>query len=345
MAPELSEDPLQTRAKWRGASLMARMDDFQNAFIGHPTLNEVIEHLNWRRQLLKAGGDPRGIMVLAPPDGGKTTLMEHFAKILPPREHREQLQDGSWVSRSEYPCVCITSPSPCNVVGMANAILLELGSPLVAGKQAGKQSKEAIAQLKLARTTLLIIDNAHDIPEQRGPVGQYHILSFVRNVIDKARVIVVLLGTDITETVLLSNPQLHKRIPAPLRLGFYDVNTTEGLARALRMLDELDKVLPFAELSCLGSGPLGYGLACAGDGRIGTCCTILRGSFSYAIAAGREHITLEDVRASYKEIYLDYAGAVDPFADGFKPRRLILAGEPHYQFVAPRRGRPPKSLN
>lgn len=333
------------REKWRGAPISARLGAFGQVFIAHPTLATVIEAVRWRYQLLKDGGDPRGIMVLAPPDGGKTTLMEHLAKGLPPSEVREQLPDGSYIDRTEIPCVCITSPTPCNLVGTANAILLSLNSPLAFGRQPKKQYDDAINQLKLAKTKLLIIDNAHDIPEQRGPVGQYHILSFIRDIVEKARIIVVMLGTDITETILLSNPQLHKRIPAPLRLGFYDVSTEVGLARCLRMLDALDDVLPFAEKSNLGSGALGYGLACAGDGRIGTCCTLLTGAFSYAIASGREHIVLEDVRKSYKQIYLDYAATVDPFAEGFKPRRLILPDEPHFQFVPPARGRPRKSVS
>ena len=331
------------RERWTGSPLEARMARFQRIFIGHPTLNLVIEHLNWRRKLLKVGGDPRGIMVLAPPDGGKTSLMTHLAELLPAKEYREQLSDGSWITGTEFPCICITCPSPCNVPEMGKAILEGLNSPLAFARKSARQTCDVINQLKLARTTMLVIDNAHDIPEQRGPVGQYNILSSVRDIIEEARVIVVMLGTDITETILLSNPQLHKRIPAPLRLGFYDVGTPDGLSRALRMLDALDEWLPFAEKSNLGTGKLGYGLACAGDGKIGTCCTILRGAFSYAVESGREYLTIDDVTKSYGQLYLDYAGAVNPFDDGFIPRRLILPGEPHFQVAVRRKTEPRKS--
>ena len=46
-----------------------------------------------------------------------------------------------------------------------------------------------------------------------------------------------------------------------------------------------------------------------------------------------ESISLSDISQGYRDLYLDYASAVDPFAAEFEPRRLIRPGEPHFTAI------------
>ena len=64
---------------------------------------------------------------------------------------------------------------------------------------------------------------------------------------------------------------------------------------------------------------------------------LLIGSLVRAREAGREHITIEDAKKAYEDHFLDYSSAIDPFASGFIPRRLILPGEPHFTAIDERK--------
>ena len=319
------------RERWRGASLRLRLEALEKIFVAHPNLSRIIPLVNGRVSLLKAGGKAIGILVLAPPDGGKTTLAKYLLQSMPSSDVSETLDDGCEVTRTVTPCIYIQPPNPCSLGRIADAIVLALGTPVDGSERIFGRCRNAISQLKLAETLILIVDNAHDIPERRGHRGVMGISAFFRDIIDQARVIVLLLGTDIAEIVIAADPQLRKRIPAPMRLGFYDVGTVDGLATCLRMLQELDDELPLAEPSGLGHGQLGRAIACASDGKIGACASLIQAAMPHALAMGREHLELDDFVKAYSLIYVDYAAAINPFDEKFVPRRLNRPGEPHFQ--------------
>jgi hypothetical protein len=105
------------------------------------------------------------------------------------------------------------------------------------------------------------------------------------------------------------------------------------MALVLRVLDMIDDAFPLAKKSGLGVGRLGKALACASDGKVGAIVDILISSLPFALADGREQLTMKDVESGYTAQYLDYAAAANPFANDFQYRRLIRPGEPHFTAV------------
>jgi Bacterial TniB protein len=277
---------------------------------------------------------------VAPPDGGKTRLVKWLRDQFPDRVVTEQWDpedEGSVVERTEKDLVAMDIPNPCKYVAVANEVLKALKHPNFRGNDPGTQSQLAIEQLKLARTIFLVVDNVQDIPEHRGPKGTSSIGGFFRDIIEQCAIIVVFLGTARAEIVISANDQLRKRVPAPLRLGGYDVSTELGLAQAMRLLRMVDDAMPLAEASGLGNGAFGRGLACAGDGKIGAIIDILSAGLVYTVEEGRERMTIDDARRGYEDHYLDYAKTTNPFEEGFQPRRLNQPGEPHFTEIDDRR--------
>lgn len=335
------QEKQQARSRWDGVPLAIRLRHLKKVFVAHPRAAAVIAAINQRKTIRQAGGHPRGFMVIAPPGGGKTRLIEFLSDLCPPQivqELLDPLDEDSMADRTFHEMVKFTIPNPCKAAAVANSILAGLQHPDCRGIDFAKQATLVKKQLILAETNILLVDNVQAIPELRGPKGTSSIGRLFVELIDECNLVVIFLGTELAEIVISANDQLRKRVPATLSLGGYDVSTREGLASAMRLLDMLDDEMPLSEKSGLGAGQLGRGLACAADGKVGSMVDLITASLLYTCADGRECLTLEDARAGYKSHFLDYSSTIDPFADGFIPRRLILPGEPHFTAIDDRRG-------
>jgi hypothetical protein len=208
------------------------------------------------------------------------------------------------------------------------------------GTKAVEQARRATEVLRNAGTIILAIDNAQDIPELRGHKGVRQVGSYIRDLVDKCHLVVVMLGTEDAKVVVQSNNQLRKRIPGALHLGAYDVTTKEGLAKFLRMVHLFDENLPLAECSGLAKGQVGKALAFASNGTIGCLADLLVLAIGICVRDGREKISLADLDKAYKLHFLGYADVVNPFVPGFNEwRRLDRPGEPHFVMVE----EPPRS--
>lgn len=335
------QDGVSDRTRWRGVRVEERIAYIAQMFIAHPLAANIIEVVNRRTRIRLASQRARGILILAPPDGGKTRLIRYLEEQHPPKIVVDLLDPSdkdSIAERTERPLVCMSIPNPCNMTNVASAILDALEHPnFRREKDKAKQIEIVQNQLKLARTIILAVDNVQDIPELRGPKGTFNTGNLFRDIIEKCSIVVLFFGTGTAEIVIRANEQLRKRVPSPLSLGGYNVATTQGLASALRVLHEFDNDMPLAESSGLGEGALGRGLACAADGRVGAMSDLLIESLVRAREAGRERITIEDAKKAYQDHYLDYSSAIDPFASGFIPRRLVLPGEPHFTAIDERK--------
>ena len=318
---------------WRGAPLSRRLQYLKRRmFIMHPLATALSAAILQRGKLRKASGEGRGIFALCPADGGKTTLLEWLDQEFPPRTVREPDPEceGSFIERTEYPYRKIDIPSPCNEGTVMKALLDALKVPPCTFKQPEDRKKHLTTQLNLARTWLIGFDNVQDIPERTGPKTNKRVGNLIRDLIDKASAVCLLLGTDDAEIVISANTLLRKRVPGRLTLGPYDVSTKAGLVQCLNMISKVEAKLPLADQEGLTEGRLGRGLACAADGKIGTVVEILHASIPHAVEAGRECLSLEDVKQGYLDLFLDYAAEIDPFDESFTPRRLTKPGEPHF---------------
>lgn len=326
-----------SRAKWRGVDTKQRQRYAKDVmFVAHPKAAALLSAINQRRQLHAGTNVGRGILITAPPDGGKTRFIKYLGTLIPELTIRTpEFPDANepFEERTVKEFVHQTVPSPCSLLTCANGTLQSLGHPGWNGSQASDQVLLAKSQLGIAGTKLLAVDNVQDIPEQKGPLGTSRVGLFYRDLIEDCRMIVLLFGTDEAEIVVTANKQLRRRVPGKLQLGGYDVSTVDGMALVLRVLDMIDDAFPMPEKSGLGVGKLGRALACATDGKVGAMVDILVSSLPFAFADGREHLTMKDVERGYTAHYLDYATAVNPFADDFQYRRLIRPGEPHFTAI------------
>jgi hypothetical protein len=288
-------------------------------FLAHPQLRRVLDAIAQRVESRNVVGQGHGLLIVAPSNGGKTRLLEYLSAKYPRVQHPQ---------RTVVPLVTVNVPNPCTPAGFASALLEALE-----GGQLGSKAELPRAEFLLsqAETSILAVDNTQDIPERRGPKGIDRVGNFIRDLIVKHRIIVLLLGTSAAEIVVNSNDQLRRRVPGKLSLCDYDITNSKGLGEYLRLIDLFDKALPLPMQSGLANGPVGKPLAFASNGRIGATADLIAAAIGCAAEQGELQLTLENFSTAYCRHYLAYADMVNPFVPGFNHwRRLDLPGEPHF---------------
>ena len=331
---------------WRGEPVERRLNYLlHDLFVMHPLLAAIAAAVIQRGEELVMTGRGRGFLVICPPDGGKTTLIDWLRSEFPTLTITEPdpMDESLTIERTEIPFLWIDVPAPCTMTTFLEAILEAIGSPARTFKTPKKRLEFVIEQLKIARVRFLAVDNVQDVPDKTGPRTTKTIGNLIRGLIDKPGLVAILLGTQEARIVVSSNDQLRKRVKGLLSLGPYDVDSPEQLAKCMEMISKVEERLPLSGQAGLAKGALGRGLSCAINGNIGTLVDLLAIAIPRAVKDGRECVILEDVKTAYELLFLGYAEEVDPFAPKFVPRRLNLPGEPHFTALDDRNARRRKS--
>jgi len=306
------------RGRWKGASMADRHEAFNQIHIVHPQLTAAIRHLHYRLRMRRLNAPPRGVLLVCPPDGGKTAFWNYLKKQYPPVETAD---------RTLHPFVGFSIPSPCTQLLLSNSILDSLGDPDADCSDVRKQGKRALKLVGEAGVKILAIDNMQDVPERRGTKGVQVVGNHFRDVID-CNVIPVFLGTQEAIVVVRSNEQLRKRAPAILPLGVYDITTPEGLSKCLKMVDRFDDECPIERKSNVAKSWVGKAIVYGSNGTLGGISGLFRGAMTACADEGCELLQLRHFHEAFNQ---HYAGFEDynPFVEGdHKWRRLDQPGEP-----------------
>jgi type II secretory pathway predicted ATPase ExeA len=310
------------QSSWRGESIEIRQRHMEHdMFVFHPDLVSCLQEIKRRARRAFGSGKGLALMILSPSGGGKTHLVKLLKKLLPD-------EDLETVTRVRVASFSVPpAPSPAS---MPKACLLGMGDPTWNVGNAGKAMERLLSLLQETDTRIIIIDNVHDIPERRGKKGIQQVGNWIRDLIEKSKLLVVLLGTPAAEEIVLANPQLRRRNPAKLWMNYFDLSG-EGFARLKRFLDEVDKLLPLAELSDLKK--FTKEIYYASNGIPDYIFQILTEAVDLAVSAGRERILNEDLVGAFTLTLLDSAHRrLNPFLEGGPSRRLDQYGEPFHNW-------------
>lgn len=317
-------DLLKGRPKesWRGESIEIRQAFVENEMcVLYP---EVIRTLNEVKRLMRrsiASGKGRAILILCGSGGGKSHFIKLLKKIWPTEE-----TDTATLVR----IVGFSVPGSPSQERLTKALLSGMGESEWTAKKVGierpLQFIEPVGVLAIA------VDNVHDIPEHKGTVGTRLATNWIRDLIEDCKRLVILLGIDGAREVVRSNPQLRRREPGILRIPYFEIGSAQKLARFMRFLDEVDKLLPLAERSDLKECVkkiywATYGIA-------DYIFKLLAEAVGIAVSAGREHLTETDLAGAFDLVFQDAGTGLNPFLPDGPTRVLDGVDEPFEKWAA-----------
>lgn len=225
---------------------------------------------------------PENVLIEAPTNNGKSTLLERFEADHPPLPRPEH-------DRALIPVVKIDMPEHPTLGVVYQTILDRLGCPYAPGEIRRELRRAVLTILEQVGTRVLLVDELHNL-NQAGPNERDGVLAFFRALGNEAalRISLVFAGTQGARNTAQHDAQLLNRFEVfqlrPWRDG-------DGFRELLASFEAL---MPLREASYLGDDDaLARDILRRGEGAIGEFFKIISRAAVLAIETGEERITLK----------------------------------------------------
>jgi hypothetical protein len=316
---------IEKKADWRGCPESARQRYMTQVLnVNHPDFQEALEDIAELRARCKATKKGDAILVLGGSGVGKTHLATKLVRASP--------RDDSGLT-SRIPVVPFSIPaSRTTEKMMASELLHSMGVPRHDVGKAPELFKRVVHHIEHAQTELVIIDNVHDIPRLRREVGIEHLGNWLRDLIDEAPCLILMLGTPVAQEIVAKNAQLRSRVSRTRHIPYFSIDTPENAARLLRLLVEIDDLLPLAERSCIREPKIAQKIYNATFGVFRAILALLKEAVFIVASQNKETISEHDLADAFVKVY----GKTMEYANVFRgnvPNRLLdQEGEPFYDW-------------
>ncbi|MCA1325777.1 TniB family NTP-binding protein [Herbaspirillum sp. alder98] len=315
LAPKIMAE---LKAHWRGADIRSRRVHMANEiFVQHPQCSVAMSSIRTMAANCKAEKRGDSMLVLAGSGAGKTYLADRIQQLMP-------RDDSGEISKVRS--VMFKIPPAPTQRGLASELLRALGDPKPKGTAADMLDRIGTL-LRHVETEIIFIDDVQDIPERRGQKGVLQLGNWIRDLIDKSKCLVVLLGTPSAAEVVTTNAQLRRRSMKHLRIEYFSMDKAEDIRCFLRFLSELDKALPLAELSKLDESTMAWRIYCATNGVMSVINKLVTEAVCVAVEHKREALTSDDFERALENLFGSHLKTVNPFGKKIEPRPITAVGE------------------
>lgn len=243
---------------------------------------------------------PENILIEAPTNNGKSTLLERFEADHPPLHRPDE-------DRSLIPVLMICLPEHPTLIIVYQTILDRLGCPYAPSARRAELRRAVVTILEKVGTRVLLVDEVHNLALS-GPQERDAILAFFRALGNEQalRISLVFAGTPGARITTQSDPQLLNRFDVFQLRAWRDGDTYREL------LASFEALMPLRQSSCLGDDDaIARDILRRGEGVIGEFFKIVSRAAVLAIETGEERITLKTLSRiryqspSHRKIMID----------------------------------------
>jgi len=288
--------------------------------IQYPIHTEALDRIELLHQRARASGYAGGLLITGYSGSGKTTVKKEYAARYP--QQRE-------LDRTRIPVLCVETPSAPTAKNLAEAFLIELGDSMSYKGTAEQKTQRIYHLLKLCKTELIIIDEFQQFFEhgRRHEIGR--VTDWLKNMLNKAGIPVVLIGLPYSDQVLKMNVQLARRFSSRHYLKPFGFSSPGEIQQFRGLLSAIEKSLPLPSIS-LSHPEIAQRFHYASFGLIDYVGKIIDGAVMLAHRHGYSRLDeLGFAEAFEEEVWREAPKDLNPFtADQDKLRFLNRPGEP-----------------
>lgn len=255
--------------------------------------------------------DSIGYFVSGESRTGKTRLMEEFAAEHP--SYRTELGLIVPVLRVEVP------PKP-TVRGLTSEMLAAFGDPSAEKGTEQDKTRRLVVLIKQCQTKVLIIDEIQHFVDKTAKFKIiHHLTDWLKNLLNKSNIIIVITGLPYAQAVLSQNEQLRGRFTRSMYLPRFDWKDDVLRGEFLGLLDGFAELLQDNfSLPDIGNEDVAYRFYLSTGGLTGYVFNILRQAAWNVIDDGRTTITIEDIDMAYQDVVSEVdQHATSPFSRKF----------------------------
>jgi hypothetical protein len=316
------------RSSWKGRPLQERLGWRKNMFIPHPKAARAVNATLDRIERTGVTGASTGVFIVGETGSGKTRLGQHLRDLVVSRAvHKNSNAD-------HVPVVLIKCPEVSSRKQFVVQILSAMNAAFPKKHTYSDLMRQLVALAGPVGLSLIILDDLQDL--QRGPTrrGVKEIALALRDIYDHLSTTFVLLGTPESMVVINDNLQLRKRIPFRLSLPYFDLANPQEVQNFKKLIHEVERWLPLAEVSNLIKGEVLMRLLKSTNGIFQYLLDLLDQAIVEACRDGRESIEIDHLSRAFDWVYGTTAGAGNPFTtETGQLRPLDRPGEPFHAWT------------
>lgn len=176
--------------------------DIESCELAHPMFVEHAEALKQCIDDAIAGFAPKVTRVPGPSGVGKSSLIATLARTYPPTRINGRLT---------VPVLVVEVPQFASAKQLPNCVLQSLGLQVTRSMTAGAMFELMLKQLALAGTRVVIFDEISHLVDEGSRVPPRAASDWLKTLVDKANVTLILFGIPRLERLFSANEQLRRR--------------------------------------------------------------------------------------------------------------------------------------
>lgn len=291
----------------------------RNDIIMHESFKTALSKLEALHRRSKSIGFAEGLFITAPSGAGKTTLINYYVEKNPGMDEAD---------RTTIPVLVVETPSAPTAKSLAERMQIALTGTIVKGTTEFQTNRifTLITELKVE---LLIVDEIQHFIDRKHVAETLRVTDWLKSLINKAKIPVVLFGLPRSLEILKLNEQLRRRFSAKYFMrpfGFSDATQQKAFRAVLKTLEQ---GLPYPCRSPMHEFDMSRRLLYASNGLFDYLAKILDGAVESARANDQDAIGLTDFQTAFIDtVWNEAPHELNPFSSEFVFRRLDKTGEP-----------------
>lgn len=287
--------------------------------IEHPKFTLAIREIARLHERGKSVGVAEGLLLVAQTGSGKTTVLEYYESRFPRIET---------IRGTRILVLRVDTPESPSVKTLAEAILFAMGDPAASKGTVTAKTNRIIHFLKECGVELIFIDEFQHFYDGRRASESKRVSDWLKNLINKAGIPVVLSGLPRSISVVNANPQLRRRFGAPHYMQPFGFDNQEERLEFRSVLKIIQSRIPVPCVD-LSEANLAQRFFFASHGLLDYVVKIIDDAVSRTDIDSEEQLTQKSFEASFKRtIWLDAPDHLNPFSKGATLRLLNRTLEP-----------------
>ena len=178
-----------------------------------------------------------------------------------------------------------------------------------------------IVLLKKVGTTMIIIDEFQHFYDKASHKIQHHVADWLKTLVDRARIALVVAGLPSCMSVISQNEQLSGRFTGAIRMPRFDWQKEDERGQFASILEAFQEMLPEYQFPDLASDEMAFRFYCATGGLVGYIAKILRQAIWDALFNNRTVVDLSHLAEAYDEAVWQRSSfdSINPFSPAFNP--------------------------
>ena len=291
--------------------------------IEHPGYLETMQKIELLHQRSKLAGVAGGLLITGHTGSGKSTAKTQYAERYP----RQEAMD-----RTHIRVLVVDTPSSPTVRSLVAAMLTAMGDPASQKGTAEEKTERLYKLLKGCGVELLIIDEFQHFLDRGKFSEACTVTDWLKNLLNRANIPVVLIGLPRSAYVLELNEQLRRRFSSRYSLRPLAFAHVDDIQQFRALLNAVQQQLPIQSLA-LSAYEMAQRFHVATHGLMDYLAKLIDGAVQ--IAAARQLLAL-DLRtyaeAFIESVWRDCPSELNPFSQNALLRPLTGRGEP-FSFV------------